>query len=119
MKPQDGGDASRGRSEKTQHMCGWVVRMKKKSQSFPTISSDVCASVMEMQIKLSERVMTDEITDAARRNRLLHVEDSNHLRNTQGGNIKAALRFLPFMGLLKCKINMGHFQVWPNITAVI
>lgn len=62
----------------------WVGRPnERKSQSFPTISSDVCAPVMEMQIKLSERVMTDEITDAARRNRLLHVEDSNHLRNTQ------------------------------------
>lgn len=30
---------------------------------------------MEMQIKLSLRVMTEEITDAARRNRLLRVDD--------------------------------------------
>lgn len=33
--------------------------------------------------------------------------------------MKVALRFSPFTGLLKCKINTGHFQVWPNITAVI
>lgn len=77
---------------------------------------------MEMQIKRSVRVMTDEITDAARRHRLLRVDDANHLRKftkTQGGNIKVALRFSPFMGLLKCKINMGHFQVWPQITAAV
>lgn len=93
----------------------------KKSQSFPTISSDVCASVMEMQIKLSLRVMTEEITDAARRNRLLRVDDLIVYANLpkQGGNMKVALRFSPFTWLLKCKINTGHFQVWPNITAVI
>lgn len=51
---------------------------------------------MEMQIKLSLRVMTSEITDAARRNLLLHVDDANRLRKfskTQGGNLKVARRF--------------------------
>lgn len=45
--------------------------------------------VMEMQIQLSVRVMTDEISDAARRNRLLRVDDSDRLRKftkTQGAN---------------------------------
>lgn len=36
--------------------------------------------VMEMQIQLSVRVMTDEISDAARRNRLLRIDDSDRLR---------------------------------------
>lgn len=65
MEAQDSGDASRVRSN-VDPACVWVTRSnERKSQFFPSISSDVSASVMEMQIKLSVRAMTNEITDAA------------------------------------------------------
>lgn len=75
---------------------------------------------MEMQIKSGLWQM--ELPMLHDGNRLPHAEDPHHLgkfAKTQEGNLKASLRFLLFTGLLKRKVNMGHFRVWPSVTADI
>lgn len=66
--------------------CVWVGL-----QSFPnSLSSDVCASVMEMQIKLYVSVMTDETAEAPQKNPSMILKLDSKLPKHRGGGYKSS-----------------------------